>query len=619
MAMIHQQSSQNAIMEVREDYITSPVGDRQPTFRAAHFLKPIANSTHELLLNQINLNPFPSSSSCSVFQPKEGPFEIYFNGWRCQPIVKWVRWVDKLKPKYESVWKKAGIFEAILSTKSHIMKNQDLVYGVVEKWCSETNTFVFLFGEATITLEDVMILGGYPILGDPVFISLEDQEMREVEKKLILAKEHLTPPTTSLWMAMFIDKGSEIELEAFLVTWLSFFVFPHKYHAVQSFLFPIAIHLARGNTIALAPAVLACLYKDLSLFKETIVGLKKCSVRSDKLPLVLQVNVQSPFYLVQVWVWERFRNLQPQPKLINNRDPLLLRWDMVTALKIDNVRLALDSARHDFIWRPYVRYVDKCRMFYPNDEILVPFKNDLDKEMMSFVTCLRVSELVGFASIEKYLPHRVAMQFGMDQNVPGYVPRLNKTKTIAWKNYCRPISDKSLYFPSRLFEAGITTFYANWWKKSVLGPQGFVKNDVSHKRIASSLKCRPHAEIPHDDFEKYCNDGSKTSKGDTIVDDVPFGFMISDIAVEDCLNSSLPPNHNTLTPSISVDDCKHVLEDDANESKIARLSSDRICHSETQTESYSYLSEASVAALEQSISRLERVRAKLKNDRLGLS
>ncbi|WJX37609.1 hypothetical protein P8452_25358 [Trifolium repens] len=91
------------------------------------------------------------------------------------------------------------------------------------------------------------------------------------------------------------------------------------------------------------------------------------------------------------------------------------------------------------------------------------------------------------------------------------------------------------------------------------------------------------------------------------------------LAFEDCLNSSLPPNHNTLTPSISVDDCKHVLEDDANESKIARLSSDRICHSETQTESYSYLSEASVAALEQSISRLERVRAKLKNDRLGLS
>jgi hypothetical protein len=29
-----------------------------------------------------------------------------------------------------------------------------------------------------IPLEDVLLLGGYPILGDPVFISLEDQEMK---------------------------------------------------------------------------------------------------------------------------------------------------------------------------------------------------------------------------------------------------------------------------------------------------------------------------------------------------------------------------------------------------------------------------------------------------------
>jgi hypothetical protein len=74
--------------------------------------------------------------------------------------VKWVAWVDQLQLKYEQVWRKAGIFETIMSTKSHIVNNEDLVYWVVEKRCSETNTFVFPFGEATITLEDVMVLGG---------------------------------------------------------------------------------------------------------------------------------------------------------------------------------------------------------------------------------------------------------------------------------------------------------------------------------------------------------------------------------------------------------------------------------------------------------------------------
>jgi hypothetical protein len=102
------------------------------------------------------------------------------------------------------------------------MKNQDLVYGVVEKWCSETNTFVFPFGEATITLEDVIVLGGYSLFGYRVFTSLEDQEMREVEEKLIAARQEKSinswTPSTSMWMDIFIGRGSEIEHGAFLAT-----------------------------------------------------------------------------------------------------------------------------------------------------------------------------------------------------------------------------------------------------------------------------------------------------------------------------------------------------------------------------------------------------------------
>ncbi|WJX37748.1 hypothetical protein P8452_25482 [Trifolium repens] len=283
--MIHQQSFKSTIMEVKEDSMTSLVGDKEPTFRIAHFLKPIANSIHHE--HELNLNHY----SCSVFEPKEGSLKINFNGWR-YPNTKWVKWVDQLKPKYESVWKKAGIFEAIMSTKSHIIKNQDLVYGVVEKWCCETNTFVFPFGEATITLEDVMVLGGYSLFGSPISKPLKGQEMKEVEQKLNLARSQLHKtksgaPRTSLWMDIFIDRGSEIEHEAFLATWLSIFVFPHNRMLVKSCLFPIAVRLARGNTIALAPSVLASLYKDLSLFKKQIVNLKKCS---DKFPLVLDVN-----------------------------------------------------------------------------------------------------------------------------------------------------------------------------------------------------------------------------------------------------------------------------------------------------------------------------------------
>ncbi|MCI39363.1 serine/threonine-protein phosphatase 7 long form-like protein, partial [Trifolium medium] len=96
-----------------------------------------------------------------------------------------------------------------MSTKCQILKNENLLFGVVEKWCCETNTFVFPFGEATITLEDVMVLGGYPVLGDSVFTPLVDKEMREVEKKLILARNELSKTNSgsaraSLWMDIFI-------------------------------------------------------------------------------------------------------------------------------------------------------------------------------------------------------------------------------------------------------------------------------------------------------------------------------------------------------------------------------------------------------------------------------
>jgi hypothetical protein len=53
----------------------------------------------------------------------------------------------------------------------------------------------------------------------------------------------------------------------------------------------------------------------------------------------------------------------------------------------------------------------------------------------------------------------VAMQFGIDQDVPGCVPRFNKTKTIAWENYCRTLSDTSLYFPPGFSKGGVYKFH----------------------------------------------------------------------------------------------------------------------------------------------------------------
>jgi len=210
--MMKKKSTEDTIMEVREDFMVSPAGDSEATLKTAHFLKPISNFIDE---PSSKLNPFSSSTS-SVFEPKELPLKINFTGWRLTQ-KKWVSWIHKLKQKYESVWRKVGIFDAIMSTKCYIHNNHNLLFGVIDKWCCDTNTFVFPSGEATLTLEDIMVLGGYPVLDDPVFTSLQDQEMKEIEEKLIKARQTLYKTKSSkaytiIWMDIFIDKGSEIEV-----------------------------------------------------------------------------------------------------------------------------------------------------------------------------------------------------------------------------------------------------------------------------------------------------------------------------------------------------------------------------------------------------------------------
>jgi hypothetical protein len=125
------------------------------------------------------------------------------------------------------------------------------------------------------------------------------------------------------------------------------------------------------------------------------------------------------------------------------------------------------------------------------------------------------------------------MQFGMDQDVPSYVPRFNKSKSIAWKNYCRPISDEKLYFPPRLFEADVTARYAKWWRKSVLDCNNFVKKVVRQKRNASPKIHRPCAGKSNRSGNAVSGSKSKTRKVDDFHADVPIENSVSNCLIAD--------------------------------------------------------------------------------------
>lgn len=460
----------NSIIEEREEVMVSPTGDATPTLRTARFLKPSFTGP----VSEFPSLPFPSKSTPSDL--KKWRSNVCFKC-RRNPQKNWKEWVEHLHAMHQSTWRKANIYEAIMSSTYHIKGKCDLVLRVAEKWCSKTNTFIFPWGEATISLEDMMVLGGYSVLGDSVLSPLRSREMVAMKEKMIEAYGQISSSSGqclllhSTWMGHFMKSGLELEHEAFLALWLTRYVFPSvSSDFVGKQVFPIAVQLARGTPVALAPALLARIYKDLSLLKEKMVA-------SNTLGAGLSIedgstlNLCAPFQLVLLWVWERFPTLRPEPNVMKYGEPRLARWHTLKSIKVENAMLAIDSAAESFQWRPYAAAISNWsfRKFYREREEWYVINSDMDKGLESFARCLRTSELVGLNCIEQYLPHRVAMQFGLDQDIPDCVYRSNSTPEIAWSNYNKPIGDEKLYIPPRLFESDVTARYLKWWKKSFLG------------------------------------------------------------------------------------------------------------------------------------------------------
>ncbi|KFK34794.1 hypothetical protein AALP_AA5G194000 [Arabis alpina] len=429
--------------------------DSDPHLIKTHFLKPCVTSIDEPITELPRNRHQRFSLSSSDFEVLST--KITCTGFRAANR-DFTTWVKKMEALHEPIWRKAGIFEAIQASVYNIPKNPSLVLALVEKWCPETKSFVFPWGEATITLEDVMVLLGFSVLGSSVSAPLESLEMRDVLEKLERGRVEIRCSTdgrvyNQSWISSFMNRDGEIEHEAFLTMWLSDYVFPDVMRrSISGNVLPIAVRLARGERIALAPAVLASLYRDLS----RIHGF----VKSDK------VKLESLLKLVQVWIWERFSSIRPEAREIRMGEPRIARWSVREKSCEVNGRLSFDG----FEWRPYGKTIRNWKppKFYVEEGKWVSVDESLDDEFVAFARCLRVAKLGGIGFVEDYYPNRVAMQFGLSQDLPGLVTYLTDfTEKEAWDDYSKSIDGKRLYVPSRLATTSVTKRYQEWWLKSV--------------------------------------------------------------------------------------------------------------------------------------------------------
>ncbi|XP_016556769.2 protein MAINTENANCE OF MERISTEMS-like [Capsicum annuum] len=242
---------------------------------------------------------------------------------------------------HHSVWKAAGVYDAIKGLVYNVHTDKHLIFGLAERWCCDTSTFVFPWGEATVTLEDIMILGGFSVLGGPVWFPLQSPELVEIEQNLEKAR---------------------------------IFAFPvEQYDKISTHVFRVASNLARGKRLALAPAVLSSIYRDLSLLREAMTISTSSKNKDDRNRFqILGFCLSSPLLFIQAWAWERLVVLRP--KQAGNYNMVggarIGRWHDVKRSGVINVRAAIDSSAETFQWRPYALSVEGSSVpkFYKETE-----------------------------------------------------------------------------------------------------------------------------------------------------------------------------------------------------------------------------------------------------------
>ncbi|XP_022545462.1 uncharacterized protein LOC106359485 [Brassica napus] len=422
---------------------------------------------------------------------------VSFKGWRL-PNIKFKSWALKMSSLHKPTWIQAGVFEAIMASTKRFVKNTDLLLGIAEKWCPDTNTFVFPRGEATITLEHVMFLLGFSVLGSPVFAA-QNESGERVKEKLVKESLRIKKDNNFVfvsqveWMRRFMnDDDDGLEHVDFLALWLSYFVFPSAYYHIDEVVFSVVVHVSRGTRIALALAVLAHLYADLTLLKRHI---REFITIEDK------IELKGLFKLVQVWTWERFKELQPEKAnpLLKGEARLSI-WCDLTQKRRSNVREVLEESKvESFEWRPYAKALENWRFprFCPEEAMWVPVDNDLDDEFVSFARCVKVSKLVGIDCVENYFPNRVASQFGLLQDVTCHVNKNNKlSKEAAWDEYNKPLDELTLYIPSRCVIPWWKKSSSEWWKK--LSPES-QHTPKENQAVESAESLTPRNIIGDDD------------------------------------------------------------------------------------------------------------------------
>ena len=95
---------------------------------------------------------------------------------------------DKMEydKRYTEYIRKSGLLPFISLVSCSMPKmNPCVIMALIDQWLPETHTFHFYAGEMTVTLQDVSLITGLPIKGEPICFSTYSNGWREIMVGLI--------------------------------------------------------------------------------------------------------------------------------------------------------------------------------------------------------------------------------------------------------------------------------------------------------------------------------------------------------------------------------------------------------------------------------------------------
>lgn len=328
------------------------------------------------------------------------------------PSKMWINWVDRLEKEKGEKWRNAGIYDAIQLSKIDIPFDKNLLYAALCFWSISSNSFHFNFGMMGPTVLDIVALTGLRPHGEDISAILCSPKSTftlprgENGKRLSYGK----------FLELSMKKGDVTENEhiSFLIMWLCKYVFCNGSGRVTKECSELAIALAEGRKLALAPFVLSHLYRgcrDLVLRRFGCAG--------------------GPFWILQLWLQSYFPEYGP------------LTYEPKNCLTY-GVSLAQGKLKHKSFQECF-KFFYSCSSRSPSQ--FTPFffrtlgpewqrlslhhhcitssKQDLSDIWSSYLIArdLHYGLVLGNsifckAGVEYYSPNQFARQFGMTQAVP---------------------------------------------------------------------------------------------------------------------------------------------------------------------------------------------------------